>query len=563
MRWSSFSKRVKRTLILGTFFLSLGVGLVSFSSTSYFEVAKNLDIYATLFKELNTYYVDEVEPSKLMRTSIDAMLESLDPYTNYISEADIEGYRLQTTGKYGGIGSLIRNTDEHVLVAEPYEGYPADKAGLMAGDRILYIGEENIKGMNTEEVSKLLKGQAGTTIELKIERLQADGSYKGMDVTVEREEIKIPNVPYSGTVSDGIAYIRLSNFTEQAGKEVRDAFNDIRSSDPNIKGVIFDLRGNPGGLLNEAVNVTNVFIDRGQEVVSTKGKIKEWDKSFKTLNPAVDTEIPLVVLINGGSASASEIVSGSIQDLDRGVVVGQKSFGKGLVQTTRSLTYNTKLKVTTAKYYVPSGRCIQAINYAERDEDGSLSKVPDSLKTAFQTTSGRMVYDGGGIDPDITTETQRLSKVSISLLSNNHIFDYATVYRSKNPTIGSSTQFHLTDEDFNNFVVFLSGKKYEYSTRSETLVKKLKETAKKEKYLEDVQEEIEALETSMAHDKKKDVQKHKKEIIELLEEEIIGRYHYRKGQIEATFDNDKDIIAAIKVLNTPVDYKALLVPSEE
>ena len=560
--FNGVSKKVKRLVIISSLSIVGVFTLLSFSSTSYFEVAKNLDIYATLFKELNTYYVDDIEPSTLMRTSIDAMLHSLDPYTSYISEAEIENYRLQTTGKYGGIGSLIRNIGDYIIIAEPYEGFPADKGGLLAGDRLLTIGDESIVNKNTEEVSKLLKGQAGTNVDVTIERLQSDGSYKNFAFTLTREEIVVPNVPYYGFVENDIAYVRLSNFTERAGAEVRDALEALKTEKPDIKGIIFDLRGNPGGLLNEAVNVSNAFVDKGELIVSTKGKIPEWDKTFKTLNPAVDTDLPLAVLINGGSASASEIVSGSIQDLDRGIIVGQKSFGKGLVQTTRSLTYNTKLKVTTAKYYIPSGRCIQAINYADRDKDGSVAKMPDSLRTPFKTSVGRVVYDGGGIWPDVETESQKLSNITLSLLSANLIFDYATIYHSRNEKINSSFDFHINDEDFNQFVEWISDKKYDYSTKSEEIIEELEKISKGENYYDALSQDIDNLRKGIAHDKKKDVQKHKIEIIELIEEEIVSRYYHRKGQIEASFDNDNDIIEAVKFLKSPEDYRALFEPAE-
>ena len=560
-------KRLFRSTIGKAFFTAfvltaLTAGYAFTSSSSYFEISKNLDIFATLYKELNTYYVDDIEPSDLMREGIEGMLASLDPYTNYISEADIEGYRLQTTGKYGGIGAMIRNMDGEIVVSEPYEGYAADKADLKAGDIILEIEGEKAFGKSTEEISKLLKGQADTKVAVKIKRLQADSTFKTMDVVITREDIKIKNVPFYGMINDKYGYIRLSNFTENAGKEVRDALEELKKENAGLTGLVFDLRGNPGGLLNEAVNVSNVFIGKDQEICSTKGKVAEWDKTFKTLNQAVDTEIPLVVLTNRGSASASEIVSGSIQDLDRGVIVGQKSFGKGLVQTTRSLSYNTKLKVTTAKYYIPSGRCIQAINYAERNEDGSLSKVPDSLKTAFTTKNGRTVYDGGGIDPDVEVEQDKLANISISLLSNDHIFNYATLYTSKHNAISGPKTFKLTDEDYNDFIAFLKGKDYDYTTNSEELIKELEETIEKESYKDAAQEELDKLKASIKHDKDKDLIKHKDQIKELLEEEIVSRYFYTAGKIEASFEHDNDVTQALKLLADQEEYKKLLSSSK-
>ena len=530
-------------------------------SSNYFEISKNLDIFATLFKELNTYYVDEIHPSDLIRKGIDAMLDTLDPYTNYISEADIEDFRLQTTGKYGGIGAMIRQIDKEIVVAEPYEGFAADKAGLMAGDKVLNIDGITTKNKDTEDISKLLKGQAGTSVKLNISRLQADGSYKSMEIAITREDIKIKNVPFYGMINNDIAYIRLSNFTEFAGKEVKDAMEALKAKN-TVKGVVFDLRGNPGGLLNEAVNIVNVFVPKGQEVVTTRGKVKEWDKPFKTINNPVDLTVPIAVLTNRGSASASEIVSGSIQDLDRGVIVGQRTFGKGLVQTTRALTYNTKLKVTTAKYYTPSGRCIQAINYAQREPDGSVGRVPDSLKTAFKTAAGRVVYDGGGIDPDVQVEPVKISKIGATLLTKNFIFNYATVYHTKHTKIESPDKFHLTEDEYQDFVNYLKDKDYAYKTESEQLVDDIEKTATDEKYLSAIKTDLDNLRKDMKHDKDNDVTKHKQEIKELLEEEIVGRYYYTSGRIKASFNVDHEVQEALKVLNDKDRYSALLVPKK-
>ncbi len=559
MQKKSFTKKAKRFAIILSL-VCLATLPMAFTANNYFEISKNLDIFATLYKELNSYYVDEVEPSKLIRSGIDAMLESLDPYTQYISEAEMEDYRLQTTGKYGGIGALIRKIGDWVVVAEPYKDFPADKAGLMAGDQIIEIDGKSVKGKDTDEVSKLLKGQAGTQVKVKLKRLAAGGSETEMDVMISREEIKIYNVQYAGMVNDEIGYIRLSNFTENAGNEVKNALDNLRQTSPNLKGVVFDLRGNPGGLLNEAVNVSNVFVNKGQEIVSTKGKVKEWDKSFKTLNPSVDAAIPLAVLTNKGSASASEIVSGCVQDLDRGIIVGQKTFGKGLVQTTRSLTYNTKLKVTTAKYYIPSGRCIQAINYAERDSTGSVIKIPDSLKVAFKTASGRTVYDGGGIDPDILIEPERLNKITIALLQNNLIFNYATIYHAEHKEIAAAKDFSITDKEYDDFVAYLADKDYDYTTKSEELLEQFEKSSQDEKYYEGIKPDFEKLKSSIMHDKEKDLIKHKKEIRSLLEEEIVGRYYYRTGRIESGFEHDPDLKAAIEALNDPEKYSALLRP---
>ena len=412
------------------------------STTNYFEISKNLDIFASVYREVNTYYVDEVDAGKLMKRGIDEMLNSLDPYTNFFSESEVEDFRFQVTGLYGGIGAQIGNKGDYVVVTDPYENYPAQKEDLRAGDIIIDIDGKSTKGKNTSEISKLLKGQAGTKVKLTIKR-EDEGE---LTKTLTRQEIHINNVPYFGMVNDNTGYIRLATFTNDAGKEVKDALVELKKN-PSLKSVILDVRGNPGGLLHEAVNIVNVFIPQGQEVVSTKGKVKEWEKSYKTLNPPVDIEIPLVVLTNRSSASASEIVSGSIQDLDRGVVIGLKTFGKGLVQSTRPLSYNTQVKITTAKYYTPSGRCIQALNYSHRNEDGSVGAVPDSLKKEFKTKNGRKVFDGGGVDPEIFVVHTPYSKLAESLISKQLIFDFATTYRTKHDKIISSKEFHISEAD--------------------------------------------------------------------------------------------------------------------
>lgn len=549
-----FTKTKLAILLLVVFIF----GIAATNTTEYFEISKNLEIFATLYKELNSYYVDDIEPNEFMREGIDAMLKSLDPYTNFYSEAEIEDYRFQTTGKYGGIGSLIKKDGDYIVITEPYKDYPADKAGLKAGDKIESVDGINVKGKNSEEVSKLLKGEPGTAISVEVLRPQADGTTQKMTFEIKREEVKVNNVPYYGMAEEGIAYIKLSNFTQNAGKEVEDALKALKEKNPNLKGVILDVRGNPGGLLHEAVNIVNVFVPKGQLVVTTKGKVEEWEKEFNTLNSATDTEIPLVVLTSRSSASASEIVSGSIQDLDRGVIIGQKTFGKGLVQTTRKLEYNTQLKVTTAKYYIPSGRCIQAINYAEKDEDGAVSKIPDSLKVAFKTQNGRTVYDGGGVDPDIATEVKPLADITVSLLRKDLLFEYATIYKLKNAELRGGEDFRLSDSEYQDFISWLQNKEYDYVTDSEELLKEFKETAEKEEYFEGVKDEYEALKIKVAHDKDKDLQKQKNEIKRFLEEEIVTRYLYREGAIKNGFVYDKEIKKAIETLNSSEVYNNLL-----
>jgi len=530
-------------------------GLLSFTgNNNYFEIAKNLDIFSSLYKEVNAYYVEDVEPGQFMRKGIDAMLESLDPYTNYISEDEIEGYRFQTTGKYGGIGASIRKAGDFVVIAEPYENYPAYKSGLRAGDMITEIDGRSIKGKSTDDISKILKGQPGTEVKLTVTRYGKD---KPEEVTFKREEVKVKSVPYSGMLRDGIAYVRLTQFTDQCGREVEDALRDLKAKN-EIKGIVLDLRGNPGGLLNEAVNLTNIFVDKGQLVVSTKGRVEEWDKNFSTLNEPFDTKIPVAVLVNSGSASASEIVSGSLQDLDRAVIIGQKTFGKGLVQTTRPLSYGTQLKVTTAHYYTPSGRCIQALDYGHRNEDGSVGKIPDSLKKAFRTGVGRTVYDGGGIEPDVALEANKYSPVTVSLAEKNLIFDYANLYASKHPTIDSAGKFQFTDEDYAAFVTWVKTKDYDYTTKSEEALKDFEKTAEKEEYYDALKTDLAALRTKMDHDKDRDLTKHKDEISKLLAEEIVSRYYYQTGRVQTSLKQDKEVDTAISVLLEPTRYKQLL-----
>ncbi|MBS1618231.1 MAG: S41 family peptidase [Bacteroidetes bacterium] len=533
-------------------------GLSGFASSgSFFELSKNLDIFTTLYKELNTYYVDDIDPDKLVQTGIEEMCSSLDPYTDFISEENMADYRTQTTGRYGGIGAIIGTRGDWVTITDPYDGFPAAKAGLRAGDKIVSIDGKSAKKFASDDVSRMLKGKPGTTIALKISRQQADGSEKEMDVTLTREEIKIKNVPYFGTVNKDIGYIRLTGFTEKAGSEVHNALNMLIAKD-HIKGLILDLRGNPGGLLNEAINTSNVFVDKNTLVVFTKGKTDDQNKEYPSLNEPVDTKIPVTVLVDGGSASAAEIVTGSLQDLDRAVVVGQRTYGKGIVQSTHSMPYNAKLKITTAKYYIPSGRCIQAINYADRAEDGSVKRKADSLKVAFKTKGGRTVYDGVGIDPDIKTEPEKVSQITIALVTHNLIFDYATEYRAKHEAIGSAKNFELSDAEYDEFVAYCTKQDFNYTNRSEKLIEELKQTAEKENHFNAIAADYDVMKKAMKQDKKKDLYKEKKQIKGILEEEIASRYTLNAGRVEAGFKNDPEIAKAVEVLNDPDKMKSIL-----
>jgi carboxyl-terminal processing protease len=538
--------------------IALLIGASAFLTTgfvdSYFEVSKNLDIFATLFRELNIYYVDETNPGDLMKKGIDKMLESLDPYTNFIPESEIEDYRYMTTGQYGGIGALIRQQGGYVYISEPYEGFPAQKADLRAGDKILKLNDIDVKGKTTDDISKLLKGQPSTTIKLLVER---EGESKPLEKIVNREEIKIKSVSYYGMVNKEIGYIKLTGFTENASGEVKAALVELKKN-AELKSVVFDLRGNPGGLLKEAIDIVNIFADKGTEIVSTKGKVKEWDKVHKAVNNPVDVNIPIAVLIDRGSASAAEIVSGAIQDLDRGVVVGQRSYGKGLVQQTRPLSYNSQLKVTVAKYYIPSGRCIQALDYSHRNDDGSVDKVPDSLISAFKTKNGRIVYDGGGVTPDIALEPQKYSNILGSLVTKNLIFDYATKYRIAHPTIVAAKDFKLTDAEYNDFVAFLNGKEYDYTTKTEKKLEELKKSATDDKVTEEVNAQIEALNAKIKHSKSEDLENFKSEIKQFLEEEIASRYYFQNGRLEASLKDDMELKEAIALLNDTDKYKKVL-----
>jgi len=546
-------KKIRRyALILGLSIASiLSLGFVD----NFFEISKNLDIFSSLYKELNIYYVDETDPGDLMKTGIDAMLESLDPYTTYIPESEKEDFEFMTTGQYGGIGAVITKNGDWVYVSEPYEGFPADKAGLIAGDKFVEIAGETVQGKSTQDVSKVLKGEPNTGVKVLIER---EGLDKPFEVEIIREEIKLNSVPYYGLIADSIGYIKTRSFTRNISKEVIDAYRKMNSDD-ELKGLVLDLRGNPGGLLNEAIMMANIFVDRGKEIVFTKGKVKEWDKSYKTRNEAIDTEIPLVVLINRSSASASEIVSGAVQDLDRGIVIGQRSFGKGLVQQTRKLSYNAQLKVTTAKYYIPSGRCIQALDYSNRDEDGSVGKVADSLRTEFKTlVNGRSVFDGGGITPDISIEPQKFSNILRSLVSKRHIFNFANQFRRANDSIVEAKNFVIEDDVYNQFKQYLNDKEYEYETKTEKAIKDLEKDAEGEKYLIDLQEQLDAITSKMEESKNNDIERFRAEISELLEMEIATRYYYQKGKIETTIKHDEDLAKAIEVLNDMPVYNAIL-----
>lgn len=520
----------------------------------YFEIAKNMELFTQLYKELNTYYVDDVDPNKLMTDGIDKMLDGLDPFTNYITGADLDEYRLQTTGKYGGIGARIGKIGDFVVITDPYEGFPAQKAGLKAGDIIKKIDGKVATKYNSEDVSQLLRGEPGTNINITVED---PITKQERTVTFKREEIKIDNVPYHGMVNNNIGYIKLESFTENAANEVQNALIDLKKN-PNLKGVILDLRGNGGGLLAEAIDICNTFVDKGTNIVDTKGKIAEANYSYATKGKPVDTQIPLAVLTDGGSASASEIVSGSMQDLDRGVIIGQNTYGKGLVQVTKPLPYKAKLKVTISKYYIPSGRCIQRIDYTHRSADGIASALPDSLRKEFKTKAGRIVKDGAGIEPDIKTEQDKIAPITIALYTKNHIFDFANLYRHDHDTLRDGNNFKMNDAEYESFKSFLKGKEYDYQTPTEVKLEDLKKSIKDDDYSDEAQKVITDLEAQIKHDKSKDLDKFKPEIERILSEEIVSRYNYQEGRIANSLLDDKDVEKAIQVLTDQAQYKSIL-----
>lgn len=528
-------------------------------SQDYFEVSKNLDIFNTLYRELNIAYVDETKPGQLMKTGIDAMLMSLDPYTNYYAENDIEDYKYMTTGEYGGIGALIQDVNKKITITEPYEGFAAYKAGLRAGDEIIEVNGVNVSSKKTEDITNMLKGQAGTPIKLKVIHL---GQTTPVDVSLMREEIKIKAVPYYSMLDSEVGYIKLTSFTDNCSGEVKEAL--LKLKEKNCKSLMLDLRGNPGGLLQEAVNIVNLFVEKGNEVVFTKGKVKDWDKHYLAVNNPIDTQLPLVVLVDNNSASASEIVAGALQDLDRAVIIGQRSFGKGLVQQTRDLTYNTKLKVTVAKYYIPSGRCIQALDYTHKDAEGRVDKVPDSLITAFKTKNGRIIYDGAGVLPDYKTEDIKYSHILATLLNKNHVFNYVNTYLLKHPQLQVKTNdYQFSDADYNDFVAYLKDKDYNYKTQSDFALEDLKEDATNEKYYESIKAEYEALLNKMSTNKKDDLMRFKPEIKQFIEEEIISRFAFQKGRIESNLRYDKDVIEAKKLLGDGGKMKTILTTIEK
>ncbi|MCA1757360.1 MAG: S41 family peptidase [Bacteroidales bacterium] len=547
-------RTIKRAALISLLVITgvISAGYILRNESDDFRLIKNLDIFYSLIRELNTFYVDGIDPEILIRTGIDEMLETLDPYTVYYAESDMDDLRFMTTGKYGGVGSLIRKEGDYAVLTQIYRDFPADRAGLKAGDLLLEIDGTSLKGLQVEQISDRLKGDPGTDLIIKVRRGNEDISAK-----LTRKRISIPPVPWFGMVDSEIGYIRFTNFTQDCSNDVRKALETLKEKHGATR-VILDLRGNPGGLLPEAVKIVNLFVGPGHEVVSTRGKVNQYDGTYKTTSKAVDETIPLVVMINNNSASASEIVAGAIQDLDRGIIVGQRSYGKGLVQISRPLSYNTSLKVTTAKYYIPSGRCIQTLDFAHRNEDGSVGFIPDSLTSEFKTRNGRIVKDGGGILPDYSVESMRLSQVATELYLRSYIFDYATLFARRHDSVPLPGEFSLGEKEYSEFADYIKSRDFTYRSATSIALERLEGAARHEKYYETEKELFDSLRINLGQNIDKDLDLFREEIQKLLEDEIIGRYYYEEGVIIHTLKDDNQIKRALEILNDRSLYSSTL-----
>lgn len=517
------------------------------AQSKYFDIAKNLEIFANAYREVNHSYVDQLDPNQLMRRGLDAMLTGLDPFTNYISETDVEGWRIQSDGQYNGVGASGKRMGDYVVVTEIIENSPAHKSGLKVGDVLLSIEGQSAKNRTEQEVQQFLRGYPGTKASIMVQR---PGESKEVKITLERGEVIIPNVPHSGLVAENIGYINLTTFTQNAGGNVAEALIRLKEKNPGLKGVILDLRENGGGLLNEAIDLVNVFVPKGELVASTKGKVPEWDISLRTQGPPVDKDIPVVVLVNRHSASASEVTSGALQDLDRAVVMGQLTYGKGLVQNTKDVGYNAKIKLTTAKYYIPSGRCIQAVRY----KDGVPVDIPESERAVFKTRNGRTVLDGGGVKPDVALQVDTAEGIVRALLEQDVIFDFATEYTLKHPKIDSIEIFEFTE--FDEFVQYVPKHKFQYRTKSEIKLEELKALAEKEHLPLDA--DLEALERKIQTAKKEELTRYKDRILHEIEQEIVGRYYFQRGKVRKNLVNDPEVKEAVRLLNDRPRYNAIL-----
>ena len=551
-------QKIKRPVLIWVSALLLVGSIVAFQTKNdrLFAIAKSIDIFAALIRELDTYYVDQIDPEKLLTVGIQAMLEELDPYTEYIPEEESDDFRMLTTGEYAGVGALIGNRGEGNIVIMPYTGFPAQNAGMRIGDLLLKVDSIAVLKKTTSEVSELLKGPANTGVTVTVKRGEDT-----LRFSLNRKKISLKNVPFYGKLDEKTGYIKLSDFTTNASAEVRNALVSLKAQ--GATQLVLDLRDNPGGLINEAVEIVNLFIPKGKEVVKTIGKLQQVNYTYKTNKTPVDTKIGIIVLINERSASAAEIVAGALQDYDRAVLLGQKSFGKGLVQTTLPLSFNAQIKVTTAKYYIPSGRCIQAIDYAKSREDGSAGTVPDSLRKAFKTANGRVVLDGAGIEPDEKVTEKGYAPISYTLVAGNHVFDYATTYFYKHPTLARPSAFQVTEEVYADFKKFLEGKEYDYTTYSEKSVQDMEKYLAKESYFDEVKEQLEQIKSRVNHSKENDLDTHQKEIKKILSEEIVSRYYFQEGMIEASLQGDPVIELAKEYFATPARMaKALSGPGK-
>lgn len=523
-----------------------------------FQIAKNLDTFNSIVKELDMFYVDTLDPNKTVREGIDYMLSSLDPYTEYYPEDDQAELQQMLNASFGGIGSLITYNQKlkRSMIAEPFEGTPAAKVGLKAGDILMEIDGKDLAGKNNQEVSQMLRGAVGTSFKLKVERPDEKGGTRPLEFDIVRQTIQTPMIPYDTIFNKNVGYINLSTFSGTPSKDFKKTFLKLKKE--GITSLVIDLRGNGGGRLEEAVEIANFFLPRGKVIVTTKGKTKQASNTYKTLREPLDLDIPITVLVNGATASASEILSGAFQDFDRAVIVGSRTFGKGLVQTTRPLPYGGVMKLTTSKYYIPSGRCVQAIDYKHRNEDGSVGTIPDSLTTVFHTAAGREVRDGGGVMPDIEVKQEKLPNILFYLVRDNLIFDYATQYCLKHPSIPSPQEFKVTDADYNDFKAMVKKANFKYDQQSEKIMKTLKEAAKFEGYLDEASEEIKALEKKLTHNLDRDLDYFSKDIRSMIADEIIKRYYYTRGGIIQQLKDDDGLQAALKILTDPVKYKETL-----
>jgi carboxyl-terminal processing protease len=537
---------IKTGLLAACIGLSAGTGYTQ-TTGKYFDISKNLEIFANAYKEINHSYVDELDPGQVMHRGMVAMLEGLDPFTNYISETDIEGYRIQVDGRYNGVGATGQKMGDYMVVTEIIENSPAHKAGLKVGDAIIAVDGQSAKGKKESEVAEFLRGFPGTNAELMVRR---PGESKDLKITLKRDEVNIPNVPHSGLVAENIGYINLTTFTQNAASNISAALQKLKTQHKDLKGVILDLRDNGGGLLNEAVNIINIFTPQGEPVVTTHGKVVEWDNVFRTNTPPVDLDIPLVVLVNRHSASASEVVSGSLQDLDRAVIMGQRSYGKGLVQNTKDVGYNAKIKLTTAKYYIPSGRCIQATRY----KNGEPVDIPESERAQFKTHNGRIVLDGGGVKPDVVLPIDTATNIVKALLDQHIIFDYTTQWALKHPSIDSIETFSYTDWD--EFTHFVQEKNFDYQTNSERKIKELRDVAARENYA--LNGDIEAIEVKIRQEKKGELARNKARVMHEIEQEIVGRYFFQRGKVRKSLKNDPEVERAVQLLNDQALYKSIL-----